>query len=142
MIEDGTMILNGIEMPLLFDKPSDEDTKLATRVHEIVSETLLELGKTNSNLACEPDVSIYVPDSRCGFDRNYYSVTVYGGLNGEGAWSNYFNSLSKLLTKLESIFEDVWVIEFTTDCTDDAFGVKVGIYLFMNQLEGRSEEEQ
>lgn len=136
MIDFGPMILNGIEMPFNFD--DDTEATQAKKLHQMVSDTIAELDDVGTSLSCDPEVSIYNPDPQSDYDRNYYSVTVYGGLNGTGIWSNYFKSLSDLMLRLESKFEDVWVIEFISDCTDDAFGVRIGIYPFINQLEGET----
>lgn len=136
MIDFGPMVLNGIEMPFNFN--NEDETERVNKLHQLVCDVLTNVDDFGSSLSCDPEVSIYNPDPHSDYDRNYYSVTVYGGLNGTGIWSSYFKSLSDLMLRLEAKFEDVWVIEFITDCTDDAFGVKIGIYPFINQLEGET----
>lgn len=65
-------------------------------------------------------------------DPSIFYVTISGGMNGNGKWSNYLTILHDLFIKLESVFEDAWVIEVWNDCLDDVFYVRVGIRAYFS----------
>ena len=136
MIDFGPMILNGIEMPFNFD--DDAEATQAKKLHQMVSDVIAELDNFGTDLRCDDEVNIYAADPESGIDHNYYSVKLYGGLNGNGIWSNYFKLLSDLMLRLEAMFYDAWIIELNPDCLDDVFSVVIGIYSFNNQLEGET----
>lgn len=54
-------------------------------------------------------------------------VCLTGGLNGCGKWEDYFNDLSKVMSKLENSGYHVWTINLDNDCLDDVFNLKIGI---------------
>ena len=139
-----TMQLQGVPMPLLLkdengnlipdcieDQQEIQARNLVTRVKACID----DIENVGSNLACGDEVNIYPANPGAGFDRPYFTVSVYGGLNSRGMWSNYFKALSDLLLRLESEFEDVWVPEMPIDCCDDVFTCYVGIYPYDGQLD-------
>lgn len=84
-------------------------------------------------------------------DPAMFYVTICGGENGGGTWSNYFQVLHDLFIKLEDIFECVWVIELWNDCIDDVFYAKIGVrqdygkrkpYIVRNKQEQKEHREQ
>ena len=90
------------------------------RDDEDVAEDIL---KVVQELSIDNNVEVYFNEYK------YYSIVVYGGANGTGKWSNYYNSLSLLMKALESTFEDAWVMEQISDPPDDLFSVKIGVRL-------------
>lgn len=125
------MILQNLVMPFFSIDSTDQ---IAQSVYAKVNNIVTSATNEKVNLSLDPEISIYAPDNHSSFNRNYYSVKLYGGLNGTGLWSNYFNALSNLMLKLESVFEDTWLIRFEQDCTDDAFAAVIGIYPHENEL--------
>ena len=113
----------------------DMETKQVRNLVTQINSYIDEIENVGANLECGPDVNIYSPVPESGFDRPYYSVSIYGGLNGRGIWSNYLKALYDLLLRLEADYEDVWMIELPIDVTDDVFTVCVGIYPYEGQLD-------
>ena len=56
----------------------------------------------------------------------YYIVQIYGGLNGHGEWTDYFEDLTKMAKALEKIGH-AWLIELENDCLDDVFTLTMGL---------------
>ena len=54
-------------------------------------------------------------------------VCISGGLNGRGIWSNYFETLSKLMFQVELRYPDAYVVKLENDCLDDVFYLTVKI---------------
>lgn len=129
-----SMILNGIEMPLVNTQASDNEQKLAENLLTIVSEAIEETDSVGTELSVDPNVNVYDIDPNSSFDREYYSVTIYGGKNGSGIWSNYFKSLSDLMLRIEDKFEDAWIISLDVDTIDDVWAAQVGIYPYEGQI--------
>lgn len=63
-------------------------------------------------------------------DQEYFTVTVFGGKNGNGIWSNYLKVLADLVLRLESEFDDVWIRKWNIDTLDDVFDVEIAILTF------------
>lgn len=61
-------------------------------------------------------------------DKNLIIATIYGGTNGCGTLSNYFNSLAILTNSLyQYFFIRSWLINIENDCLDDIFTAKFAI---------------
>ena len=58
---------------------------------------------------------------------SYAIITVYGGLNGWGAWDEYFYDLHLFIKALKKEFDDAWVVKITNDCLDDVFYMEIGV---------------
>ena len=56
-------------------------------------------------------------------DSVWYSAKIYGGVNGNGAWSSYLEDIKKLFT---SIVQDVWLIDIENDVPDDVWTLRIG----------------
>lgn len=54
-------------------------------------------------------------------------VCISGGLNGKGVWSNYFETLAKLMYQIELRYPDAYVVKLENDCLDDVFYLTVKI---------------
>ena len=54
-------------------------------------------------------------------------VCISGGLNGRGVWSNYFETLAKLMYQIELRYPDAYVVKLENDCLDDVFYLTVKI---------------
>ena len=54
-------------------------------------------------------------------------VCISGGLNGRGIWSNYFETLSKLMFQIELCYPDAYVKKLENDTADDVFYLTVCI---------------
>lgn len=55
------------------------------------------------------------------------TVTLVGGLNGNGEWTDYFNGLSKAFENLKNNGYDAWLLNIDNDVIDDVFYATVGI---------------
>ena len=54
-------------------------------------------------------------------------VKIYGGLNGYGEWTNYFDCLSDLLKLMQNEYNsEMWLIKLDNDCLDDVFSAEFG----------------
>ena len=54
-------------------------------------------------------------------------VKIYGGLNGCGEWTNYFDCLSDLLKLMQNEYNsEMWLIKLDNDCLDDVFSAEFG----------------
>ena len=58
---------------------------------------------------------------------SFYKVTVSGGKNGNGKWSEYFSSLSKFTDAVESNGMEIWLVKMYNDVVDDVFYATFGI---------------
>ena len=71
-----------------------------------------------------------VPDT---FDRSrsHYVVRVYGGRNGSGEWTSYFedmkNAFAGLVNDSECNFSSVWLIELKNSPANDTFAALIGL---------------
>jgi hypothetical protein len=54
-------------------------------------------------------------------------VCISGGLNGRGIWSNYFETLAKLMYQIELRYPDAYVVKLENDTLDDVFYLTVKI---------------
>ena len=54
-------------------------------------------------------------------------VCISGGLNGRGIWSNYFETLSKLMFQIELRYPDAYVVKLENDTLDDVFYLTIKI---------------
>jgi len=57
----------------------------------------------------------------------YYTLSLYGGLNGRGQFLFYMEDVSELVKKLMTRFNSVWLIEWKNDCLDDVFIIDLGM---------------
>jgi hypothetical protein len=57
----------------------------------------------------------------------YYSVCISAGMNGRGIWSNYFESLAKLMFQVELFYPDAFLLDINNDAADDIFYFYLGI---------------
>ena len=143
---DGTKLSVGEvfdgEQPHSFDANGDEELKQAQCLLKIVRRLVHETEQIGTKLDyIDENVNIYDeigPDGEPTGDV-YWSVTVGGGLNARGIWSNYFKSLSDLMVRMEAEFLDAWVITVDPDCPDDVFYVTIGIRTFKDQLDNDKE---
>lgn len=55
------------------------------------------------------------------------TVCVSGGLNGRGVWSNYFETLSKLMFQIELRYPDAYVVKLENDTLDDVFYLTIKV---------------
>ena len=55
------------------------------------------------------------------------TVCVSGGLNGRGIWSNYFETLAKLMYQIELRFPDAYVVKLENDTLDDVFYLTIKV---------------
>ena len=54
---------------------------------------------------------------------NYWIVTLYGGENGRGRFSNYLEDVKHIIDQ----FDHTWLIKWENDCLDDVWTLKFGI---------------
>ena len=55
------------------------------------------------------------------------TITLCGGLNGNGEWKYYFSDLSQICDTLAEKGFDMWLIKLDNDCPDDIFYATFGI---------------
>ena len=55
------------------------------------------------------------------------TICVSGGLNGHGIWSNYFETLSKLMFQIELRYPGAYVTKLQNDTLDDVFYLYIKI---------------
>lgn len=55
------------------------------------------------------------------------TVCVSGGLNGRGVWSNYFETLAKLMYQIELRYPDAYVVKLENDTLDDVFYLTIKV---------------
>lgn len=55
------------------------------------------------------------------------TVCISGGLNGRGIWSNYFETLSKLMFQIELRYPDAYVVKLENDTLDDVFYLTIKV---------------
>ena len=60
-------------------------------------------------------------------EHKYFILTVDGGLNGRGQFLFYLEDVAKLVKKLMTRFNYVWLIDWINDCPDDVFSLKIGL---------------
>lgn len=123
---------------LVYDPENNQDafdSEIAVKLVDLVRSELGKIDDIGTNLTCSDEVNVYDAfDSNCT-DNEYYSVTLSGGMNGSGLWSNYLKVLSELVLHMEAAFENVWVRNFDIDCVDDVFNVELGIMPYATQLD-------
>ncbi len=77
------------------------------------------------------------------------TICLSGGLNGRGVWSNYFETLSKFMFRVELRFPDAYVVKLVNDTLDDVFYLTIKIPKdqeqkdkgALNDLEGKEQKE-
>ena len=58
--------------------------------------------------------------------ENYVVVEFYGGINGNGKWTDYLKAISELFTAISHSYK-CWLVDLKNDCLDDVFYLNVGI---------------
>lgn len=109
------------------DADEDLDVIQSQMILEVVADVINKIGKSKTNLSLSPDVDVFDYDWEEDTNPFYYVLSLHGGLNGRGQWSDYLSTLLKMFSELESIFEDVWIVNFNVDCSDDVFDIDIGI---------------
>ena len=97
-----------------------EKSEFTIYVRKEIREKLQDISFPNSDIKLR----------ECFTDK--YDTTVlkfYGGLNGCGNWTNYFNDLGRLISYLESKDIHLWLIQIDNDCLDDVFTAYFGCKL-------------
>lgn len=86
--------------------------------HELDNELKeYETGDKTSNMKL-----IEVFTVKSGNDKTYYVAKFYGGLNGNGKWSNYLKDIKNLV-----VGENAYIIKLDVDVPDDVWTLYVGI---------------
>ena len=75
-----------------------------------------------------------------GTTKSHYVLVLFGGLNGSGKWTNYFQTLINVFDKLDEKCEDCWLIELDNDCADDVYTAYVGVKIPENLKESVSNK--
>ena len=64
-------------------------------------------------------------------DYSHMLVTFYGGDNSgtgdKGKWVRYLTAIKELVEKLETEFDNVWLINLDVDCPDDVFSIHIAV---------------
>ena len=116
-----------------------EEKQLADTLLSMVREQLAEVDDIGTDLTASDLVDVYDYNAEEG-EREYYTVTIFGGKNGSGIWSNYLKTLYELVLRLEAKFDDVWIRKWNIDTVDDVFDVEIAILTYYSQLELSSED--
>lgn len=104
-----------------FNLKQDSEVTEVNNLFDIVNEELSEVANEETGLQSSKEIEIYDTPYK------YFAVTLHGGRTDTGYWSNYFNTLSDFLNRLESIFEDAWVIKVDVNTEDSVFDIKIGV---------------
>lgn len=139
LIQDDYFNMNFIESDSLAQdfserESTEQEQRDACILLNLVREQLAMIDNIGADLLVSEDVSVYSYEDPNTPDSIYYAISVHGGKNGSGLWSNYFKSLADLMLRLESIFNDVWIRKWNVDCPDDVFDVEVAICPYLSQL--------
>lgn len=70
-----------------------------------------------------------------GTTKSHYVIVLFGGLNGSGKWTNYFQTLINVFDKLDEKCEDCWLIELDNDCADDVYTAYIGLDIKETKLD-------
>ena len=85
---------------------------------------VLELNEIIENLKSKNKISLDSITKVIQMDDSiWYSAKIYGGVNGNGTWSSYLEDIKKLL---QSIVQDVWLIDIENDVPDDVWTLRIG----------------
>lgn len=60
-----------------------------------------------------------------GWDKNYASICISGGMNGCGMWSKYLETISQAMKIIENTWSDSFIENIEFDVTDDIFYVTI-----------------
>ena len=102
-------------------KVNFKEDKNAVRIKKVIDDTTNKSRLYLGELALNPDENYDDPSP-------YYIVQIYGGLNGSGEWTDYFEDLTTMAKALETIGH-AWLIELENDCLDDVFTLTMGLRL-------------
>jgi hypothetical protein len=84
--------------------------------------------KNNSNLALNKVSKVTNKHD----NEIHYVAEIYGGLNGNGEWTNYLDDIQYLLLKMK----DAWIVDLSCDCADDVWTLEVGLKIPSTLNEG------
>ena len=90
------------------------------KLEEIVEKLKPIINSENNN----SNIRIYLSEIN---KDDVMTITLYGGLNGNGKWKNYLKDLANIFEEIEKQGYNVWVIKITNDCLDDVFNCLIGI---------------
>lgn len=132
--KDGNQ-LTGIDVNI--DYVDETEVQELQKLLDLVKRELSEVDDIGTDLSVSDDVNVYDfdPEREGTTGQEYYTVTIFGGKNGSGIWSNYLRVLSELLLRLEAAFDDAWVRKMDIDVTDDVFSVEIAVLTWKDQLE-------
>ena len=74
--------------------------------------------KNNSNLKLTKVQCIRNKQS----NETHYIAEIYGGLNGNGEWTEYLDDIQYILLRIK----DSWIVDLSCDCADDVWILKIG----------------
>jgi hypothetical protein len=64
-------------------------------------------------------------------DYSHMIITFYGGDNSDtgdkGKWARYLTVIKELVEKLETEFDNVWLVDLDVDCPDDVFSIHIAV---------------
>lgn len=83
------------------------------------------LDYTDTNIESRPFGIIQKRCNLWGWDKNYVSICISGGMNGCGKWSKYLDTLSQAMKRIESAWEDSFIENIEFDVTDDLFYAQI-----------------
>ena len=73
-------------------------------------------------------------------DHSHMIVTFYGGDNSgtsdKGKWTRYLTAIKELVERLETEFDNVWLINLDVDCPDDVFSIHIAVMKNEGELDG------
>lgn len=79
------------------------------------------LNYTDTNIGSRPFSIIKRRCNLWGWDKNYVSICISGGMNGCGMWSRYLETLSQAIKLIENTWSDSFIENIEFDVTDDIF---------------------
>ena len=83
------------------------------------------LDYTDTNIESRPFGIIKRRCNLWGWDTNYVSICISGGMNGCGMWSKYLETISQAMKIIENTWSDSFIENIEFDVTDDIFYVTI-----------------
>lgn len=127
------MEFNGDQYQFSERESTADEKKESDKLLSIVKEQLSQVDDIGADLTVSDIVNVYAYDCEEG-NREYYTVTIFGGKNGSGVWSNYLRTLTDLVLRLEAVFDDVWIRKWEIDTADDVFDIEIAVLTYLTQL--------
>lgn len=69
----------------------------------------------------------HISVSSIEYKEDYSIISIHGGLNGCGDILFYLGQVGSIICMLQKYCKNVWLINWTNDCSDDIWYLKLGV---------------